>query len=138
MVARGFSFWRTAIMSERIERFEDLRVYQQCCDLDLAIFVVTKTFPKEEMYSLTDQVRRSSRSIGSNVAEAWAKRGYPAHFRSKLADADGELQETKHWVGRATAYRYLDEAQHEQLIQTCCSIGKKLGKMIQNLDSFSQ
>ena len=83
-------------MSERITTFRELRVYQEACELDFAIFRVTKGFPKEELYSLTDQVRRSSRSIGANIAEAWAKRRYPAHFVSKLTDSDGELQETRH------------------------------------------
>ena len=74
-------------MSERINSFKDLRVYQEACDLDYEIFAESRSFPKEEMYSLTDQVRRSSRSIGANISEAWAKRRYPAHFVSKLTDA---------------------------------------------------
>jgi four helix bundle protein len=124
-------------VAERINRFQDLRVYQECCDLDLAIFHLTRECPREEIYSLTDQIRRSSRSIGANISEAWAKRRYPAHFVSKLTDADGELQETEHWLGRATAYRYLNETTNEKLITSCRSIGKKLGKMIQNPESFS-
>ena len=124
-------------MSERINGFEELRVYQEACELDYAIFNETKQFPKDEMYSLTDQVRRSSRSIGGNIAESWAKRRYPAHFVSKLTDADGELQETQHWIGRAKAYGYLPADRHAELFARCKSIGRKLGKMIQNPDSFS-
>ncbi len=71
-------------MSERITSFADLRAHQDACALDLAVFEQSKAFPREEQYSLTGQVRRSSRSIGANIAEAWAKRRYPAHFLSKL------------------------------------------------------
>ena len=124
-------------MGERINGFEELRVYQEACSLDYEIFTVTKSFPKEEMYSLTDQVRRSSRSIGGNIAEGWAKRRYPAHFVSKLTDADGELQETQHWIGRARTYGYLSVDRHEDLLARCKSIGRKLGKMMQTPSSFS-
>lgn len=123
-------------MGERINGFEDLRVYQEACALDYAIFLETRHFPKEEMYSLTDQVRRSSRSIGANIAESWAKRRYPAHFVSKLTDADGELQETQHWLGRAKAYEYLRDEKHIELIEHCKSIGRMLGKMIQHPEDF--
>jgi four helix bundle protein len=90
-------------MSQLITSFRDLRAYQQMFDLQQAIFQMSKLFPPEERYSLTDQVRRSSRSVGGNIAEAWAKRRYPAHFISKLTDADGELQETSHWLATALA-----------------------------------
>jgi len=123
-------------MSSIINGFEDLRVYQEACELDYAIFVATRRFPREEMYSLTDQVRRSSRSIGGNIAESWAKRRYPAHFVSKLTDADGELQETQHWIGRARAYEYLGMALHAELLTRCKSIGRKLGRMIQSPGAF--
>ncbi len=123
-------------MSERINSFMDLRVYQRACALDLAVFRISKTFPKDEMYSLTDQVRRSSRSIGANLAEAWAKRRYPAHFVSKLTDSDGELQETRHWLGRALAYGYLDQAALEPLDASCLQIGAQLGRMITHPEQF--
>ena len=100
------------------------------------MFKRTQTFPKEELYSLTDQVRRSSRSIGANLAEAWAKRRYPSHFVSKLTDSDGELQETRHWISRAVAYGYLNEEDKRTLEMQCDSIGAKLGRMIQNPDRF--
>ncbi|MEJ2703115.1 MAG: four helix bundle protein [Sedimentisphaerales bacterium] len=77
-------------MTQRIESFRDLRVYKLSVELQQEIFALTKNFPREELYSLTDQMRRSSRSIGGNIAEAWQKRRYPAHFVSKLSDADGE------------------------------------------------
>jgi four helix bundle protein len=124
-------------MSERINSFRELPVYAEACDLDFAVFGETKTFPKEEIYSLTDQVRRSSRSIGANIAEAWAKRRYPAHFVSKLTDSDGELQETRHWLGRALAYGYITEQSFKGYEERCDRIGGMLGKMIQNPDNFT-
>lgn len=123
-------------MSERINSFRELRVYQEACELDLAVFHATKSFPKEELYSLTDQVRRSSRSIGANISEAWAKRRYPAHFVSKLTDSDGELQETRHWLGRALAYGYLAAPALREFEERCDLIGSKLGKMIRHPDQF--
>ena len=74
----------------RVASFHDLVVYQKARTFSREIFLLTRSFPKEETYSLTDQIRRSSRSIGANIAEAWAKRRYEKHFVSKLTDADGE------------------------------------------------
>lgn len=124
-------------MSKRINSFMELRVYHVACDLDMAVFLVSKRFPREEAYSLTDQVRRSSRSVGANLAEAWAKRRYPAHFVSKLTDADGELQETRHWIGRARAYGYIEQTKTDEMEAMCDSIGRMLGKMIQNPEEFT-
>jgi four helix bundle protein len=124
-------------MSERITTFRDLRVYLETCELDLAVFRLTKAFPQEVKYSLTDQVRRSSRSIGANIAEAWAKRRYPAHFVSKLTDSDGELQETRHWLGRALAYGYLTQQALREFEGRCDRVGGMLGKMIQNPGPFT-
>jgi four helix bundle protein len=86
--------------------FRELLVYQKARELARMIFGLTASFPKEEMYSLTDQIRRSSRSIGANLAEAWAKRHYEKHFVSKLTDADGEQQETQHWIETAVDCGY--------------------------------
>src|ERR1035441_6210851 len=106
-------------MGEPIQSFKELRVYQVACDLDYQVFLETKTWPREEKYSLVDQIRRSSRSVGANLAEAWAKRRYPAHFVSKLTDADGELQETSHWLGRAEHYGYLIPEKAAELNAQC-------------------
>ena len=76
-------------MGEMISSFRELRVYQKAFKLQQDIFEISKSFPKDELYSLTNQIRRSSRSVGSNIAEAWQKRKYPAHFVSKLTDSDG-------------------------------------------------
>ena len=124
-------------MSERISTFKELQVYQLACELDERIFEETKRWPSDEKFALIDQIRRSSRAIGANLAESWAKRRYPAHFLSKLTDADGELQETVHWLGRAATYGYLDRLKKEELENVCASIGRKLGKMMQNPESFS-
>jgi four helix bundle protein len=81
---------------QKVDSFHDLELYRSAFRVQQAIFVLSQKWPKMENYSLTDQIRRSSRSIGANIAESWAKRRYPAHFLSKLTDADGELQETLH------------------------------------------
>ena len=87
------------------QSFRDLHVYQQARRVAKQVFELTRGFPKEERYSLTDQVRRSSRSVGAQIAEAWAKRRYKKHFVSKLTDADGEQQETQHWIDSAHTVR---------------------------------
>ncbi|MBC7366769.1 MAG: four helix bundle protein [Undibacterium sp.] len=124
-------------MSERINSFRDLRVHHEACALDLAIFGATKSFPRDEMFSLTDQVRRSSRSVGANISETWAKCRYPAHFVRKLTDADGELQETRHWIGRAQAYGYLAADGFADFDAKCAHVGRMLGKMIQSPEDFT-
>ena len=87
---------------KKADSFRDLDVYQRAFTIQQELFKLSKRWPKIEDYALTDQIRRSSRSVGANLAESWAKRRYPAHFLSKLTDADGELQETMHWL--ETAY----------------------------------
>lgn len=87
----------------KVNSVRELEVYQAAFGLQQAIFAISKKFPREETYSLTDQIRRASRSIGANMSKAWAKRRYPAHFLSKLTDSDGELQETHHWLETAEA-----------------------------------
>ncbi|MEJ7694899.1 four helix bundle protein [Daejeonella sp.] len=87
---------------EYVKSFRDLHVYNVSRILAKKIFEISKSFPKEERYSLTDQIRRSSRSVGAQIAESWAKRNYQRHFISKLTDADGEQLETQHWLEVAT------------------------------------
>jgi four helix bundle protein len=117
-------------MSEKIQSFRDLRVYKNAFELQQEIFIITKQFPAEEKYSLTDQIRRSSRSTGSNIAEAWQKRKYMAHFQSKLTDSDGENAETEHWIETAFACKYISEEQKNRLLEKCVLIGKMLGSMM--------
>jgi four helix bundle protein len=117
-------------MSERIENFRDLKVYKLAFELPQEIFELTKRFPKEEIYSLTNQIRRASRSVGANISESWQKRRYKAHFVSKLSDADGEQAETQHWLDTALACGYITKEENERLVQKYKEIGKMLGKMM--------
>ena len=123
-------------MAERIESFRDLKVYQTAFKLQQEIFEISKGFPKEELYSLTDQIRRSSRSIGANVAEAWHKRRYQAHFVSKLSDSDAEQAETQHWLDSAMACGYISHEKHNTLLEKCMKIGRMLGSMITKPETF--
>lgn len=123
-------------MSELIRSFRDLRVYQEMFALQQEIFTLSKRWPRDEQYALTDQVRRSSRSMGSNIAESWAKRRYPAHFVSKLTDADGETQETSHWLATAMACGYISAPEQSALQFQLDAIGGKLGKMISKPETF--
>ncbi len=118
------------------ESFRDLIVYQRQKDLARRVFEATKRFPAEERFSLTDQIRRSSRSIGAQIAEAWAKREYARHFVSKLTDADAEQQETQHWIDTATECGYILKPESVQLISLCAEIGKMLNSMINRAASF--
>ncbi len=90
-------------MKEKITRHTELEVYRLCFNTAMKIFELSKTFPREETYSLTDQVRRSSRSVCANLAEAWRKRRYEAHFISKISDAEAEAAETQVWIEFAVA-----------------------------------
>ena len=100
---------------ERIRTHKDLNVYQLSFEVGMDIFRLTKGFPKEEMYSLTDQIRRSSRSVSGNIAEAFRKRRYPKHFISKLSDSEGESAETQVWLDYAFNCDYIDESAHNSL-----------------------
>ncbi len=117
-------------MSKKIESFRDLNVYKLACELQQDIFVLTKQFLQEELYSLTDQLRRSSRSIGDNIAESWQKRRYSAHFVSKLSDADGEQAESQHWLDTSVKCEYISPKELRILLEKCRKIGRMLGKMM--------
>jgi four helix bundle protein len=123
-------------MTEQIKSYRDLRVYQAAFELQQEIFEGSKAFPKEEMFSLTDQIRRSSRAIGANLAEAWQKRLYEAHFVSKLSDSDAEQAETQHWLDTALNCKYIKPEIHAGLLEKCREIGRMLGKMINNPSPF--
>ena len=118
------------------QSFRDLIVYQKSRELQSAIFKLTRSFPKEETYSLTDQIRRSSRSIGANITEAWAKRRYEKHFISKLTDSDGEQMETQHWVETALECDYLDQRTSARLVEKCMEIGRMLNGMMAKAEMF--
>jgi four helix bundle protein len=123
-------------MAEKILSFEDLRVYQRAFELQQQIFELSKRFPAEERYALTDQIRRASRSIGANLSEAWQKRRYIAHFISKLTDADGEQAETRHWVNTATACKYISAREQRSIHDQCARIGQMLGTMMAKPEKF--
>jgi four helix bundle protein len=116
--------------------YRDLIVYRKARELSLAVFKLTKQFPKEETYSLTDQIRRSSRSVGAQIAEAWAKRRYEKHFISKLTDSDGEQQETQHWIETACDCEYISQGEAKALLEKCSEIGRLLGGMIAKVEQF--
>ena len=114
----------------------ELEAYQTAFRLQQTVFEHTKSWPREEAYSLTDQIRRSSRSIGANLSEASAKRRYPAHFLSKLTDADGELSETRHWIATAEACAYINDQEAIRLQEEANLVGRLLGSMIQKHRDF--
>ncbi len=114
----------------------DLKVYQLAYKLAMEIFKESKVFPKEEKYSLIDQIRRSSRSIAANIAEGFRKRQYPKMFVSKLADSDGEATETQVWLDFAKDCEYLQPEKHEELIKGYEEVGKMLGAMMSMPEKF--
>ena len=119
-----------------IRSAKELIVYQRAYAQALEVFRATRSFPREERYSLIDQVRRASRSVCTNLREAWAKRRYEAHFVSKLSDADGEHAEVDTWLDLARDCGYLDDDAHQRLVSVNMEIGKMLGAMMSKPDSF--
>jgi four helix bundle protein len=116
--------------------FRDLIIYQKAFGVASRIFDISKGFPKEETYSLTDQIRRASRSIGAQIAEAWGKRRYEKHFISKLTDADAEQLETQHWVETALSCLYIKEDQAAEFIRDLEEIGRMLNSMMTKAHQF--
>ena len=116
--------------------FRELTVYKKAFQLAMDIFDVTKKFPKEEMYSLTDQIRRSSRSVNANIAEAYRKRRYEKHFISKLTDSDGENSETQVWLEFALGCNYISEEIFITLNNKSLEVGKLINYMINNPSKF--
>jgi four helix bundle protein len=119
-------------------RFQELGVYKKARHLSREVFLASKRFPAEEKFSLTDQLRRAARSIGAQIAEAWAKQRYEKHFVSKLTDADGEQLESQHWLTSAFNCGYLSEQETRRLGELCLEIGRMLGDMMQKSDQFCQ
>jgi len=116
--------------------FRDLIVYQKSYKLAMEIFEITKSFPKEEKYSLVDQIRRSSRSIPSNIAEAWVKRKYPKSFVSKLLDSLAEEAETEAWIDMSKDCKYIDDQLHNSLLERYQEVAKMLNSMINTPEKF--
>lgn len=117
--------------------FRRLKAYQIAFELAMEIFEISKTFPKEETYSLTDQIRRSSRSICTNIAESYRKRLYPKHYVSKLSDSDTENAETLCWLEFALACNYISVERKNELENKTVEIGKLINFMMNNLEKFS-
>ena len=115
---------------------KDLEVYKKAYMVSMEIYRLSKAWPIEERYSLTGQVRRSSRSVCSNLREAWAKRRYEAHFVSKLSDCDGENSETDTWLDYARDCGYLSEETHRVLASLVSEVGKMLGAMLSTPQPF--
>ncbi len=120
----------------QINSAKDLEVYKKAYAVSMKIFLLSKCWPSEEKYSLTDQVRRSSRSVSSNLREAWAKRRYEAHFISKLSDCDGENSETDTWLDYARDCGYITVEKHDELTGQITEVGKMLGGMLRNPEPF--
>ena len=113
-----------------------LKVFQLSYQLAMEIFHLSKAFPKEETFSLTDQIGRSSRSVPANIAEAYRKRQYPKHFVSKLSDADGEASETQVWLEFSRDSEYMSADKCDELLVRYEAVGRMLGGMIANPNSF--
>ena len=120
----------------QINSAKELTVYKKAYELAMSIFLVSKTFPPEERYALTSQIRRSSRSVCLNLREAWSKRRYEAHFVSKLTDCDGESNETDSSLDFARDCGYISVEEHERLTSINHEVGRMLGAMISNPTSF--
>lgn len=117
---------------EKIKSYRDLRVYQAALEAAMIIFELTKRFPPEEKYSMTDQIRRSSRSVCTNIGEAWRKRRYPSHFVSKLSNSEGEAEETRIWAEIALRCNYLSQLEADDLDDR---YDKILGQLVNMISS---
>ena len=115
---------------DSIRSHRDLRVYQGAFEAAMEIFEITKRFPSEERFSMVDQMRRSSRSVCANLAEAWRKRRYPAHFVAKLSDSESEANETRGWLEFALRCSYITEFEFDGLDPKYDLIIGQLVKMI--------
>jgi four helix bundle protein len=116
--------------------YKDLVVYQKAFNLALVIFKLSENFDKREKYSLTDQIRRSSRSVCANLVEAYRKRQYESYFKSKISDADSENSETQVWLEFALAFKYIDKTKYDELFSISEEIGRLLNHMMQNPEKY--
>ncbi len=116
--------------------FKDLTVYKKAFELAMEIFEISKSFPKDEIYSLTSQIRKSSRAVCSAIAEAYRKRIYPDYFVSKISDADMENSETQVWIEFAFNCKYIIESTKESLMNKSLEVGKLLNHMMNNPEKY--
>ncbi|WP_207510197.1 four helix bundle protein [Longitalea luteola] len=119
-----------------VKDIRDSRAYKLAFEVAMEIFEISKTFPKEERFSLTDQIRRASRSVCANIAEAYRKKFYPAHFVSKSSDADTENSETGVWLDFSYACKYISAEKYKALSEKNKEAGRLLGHMIKNPDEY--
>jgi four helix bundle protein len=119
-----------------VKNFKESTLYKKAFSLSMEIFEISKSFPKEERYSLTDQIRRSSRSVCANLAEAYRKKRYPAHFISKLTDCDAENSETGVWLDFSFAGKYIKEEAYKNLIFKSEEVGKLLNHIINHPEKY--
>lgn len=123
-------------MAERISSYKELHVYQNSLEAAMDIFELTKGFPLEERYSLVDQIRRSSRSVCANIAEAWRKRRYKAAFIAKLSDAESEASETQVWIEFARRCNYISAEKKEEIDAAYEQVVAQLVRMIVEADKW--
>lgn len=124
-------------MSQQTYRgFKDLKVYQLAYRMAIEIFDASKLFPKEEKYSLTDQIRRSSRSVPANIAEAWCRRKYPKSFVNKLIESAGEVGETEVWLDFSHDHGYLEKIKHSYFVNKYNEVSRMLTSMINQPEKF--
>jgi four helix bundle protein len=123
-------------MAPRIDSYRKLRVYQGAMDAAMQVFDITKSFPPDERYALVDQVRRSSRSVCANLAEAWRKRRYRAAFVAKLSDAESEACETQVWIDLAYRCRYVDSSARDSLDKQYDQLMSQVVRMINDADKW--
>ena len=122
--------------SERDRGYTELKVYRLAYKLPMEIFEISKSFSKEEKYSLTDQIRRSSRSVAVIIASGYRRRNYPKHFSSKMTDSDEECTETQVWLNFSKDCQYLDKEITNRLLKEYAEVGRMLGSMPQHPEKF--
>ncbi|SRR6266849_10921892 len=119
-----------------IRSFRDLEVYKLAREQAKRIFAITRSFPKEERYSLTDQIRRSSRAVNAMIAEGWGRRRYLGAFINKIDEAMSEAMETQAWLDHALDCQYLDQNQHREFDRAWQYVGAMLNRVIERADTF--
>lgn len=125
-------------MRVMIQSYKDLRVYQLSYPLAMEVFWLTKKFPKEELYSLIDQLRRASRSVAVNIVEGWAKRHYENVFKRHLLDSIGSCDETKVWLDFALGCKYITAEEHKGLVERYEEVGKMLHGLFENWKTYEK
>lgn len=120
-----------------IQSYKDLQVFRLSYELAMEVFRLTKKFPKEELYSLTDQVRRSSRSVTANIVEGWSKRRYENVFKRHLLDAIGSSDETKVWLAFAADCKYITSDERQTLTGRFDELGKMLHRLFENWKTYT-